>query len=288
MKNVQFVIISGLSGSGKSYAIRYFEDLGFFCVDNLPPQLLPKFIELCVQSREGIDRVALGIDIRERDFLGTFLTVFDALKEEGYRMELLFLEARDEVLIRRFSETRRPHPLAREGSVIDGIRLERERLYDLRKRADRIIDTSDANVHQLKETITRHYLEKEQGQGLNLFLISFGYKNGVPCDADLVFDVRFMANPNFVRELKPLTGEDLQVTDYVLSQPNSKVFLEKLLDLLDFVIPLYEQEGKSYLTIAVGCTGGRHRSVVVVNRLKDYLREKGHQVRWHHRDLNPP
>jgi len=287
MKAVQFVIISGLSGSGKSYAIRYFEDLGFFCVDNLPPQLLPKFIELCVQSRDGIDRVALGIDIRERDFLGTFLSVFDELRDEGYRMELLFLEAKDEVLIRRFSESRRPHPLAREGSVIDGIRLERERLYDLKKRADRIIDTSDSNVHQLKEVITRHYLEKEQGSRLNLFLVSFGFKHGVPYDADLLFDVRFLTNPNFIRELKPLTGEEPQVAEYVLAQPESRVFLEKLFDMMNFLIPLYEKEGKSYLTIAVGCTGGRHRSVVVINRLKDYLREKGHQVRWHHRDLNP-
>jgi UPF0042 nucleotide-binding protein len=286
VKNVKFVIISGLSGSGKSYAIRYFEDLGFFCVDNLPPQLLPKFIELCIQSRDGIDRVVLGMDIRERDFLGTFLSVFDSLKEEGYQMELVFLEARDEVLIRRFSETRRPHPLAREGSVIDGIKLEREKLHDLRKRADKIMDTSDYNVHQLKEVITRYYLEKEKEKKLNILLVSFGYKYGIPYDSDLLFDVRFMANPNFVRELKPLTGEDPQVSEYVLSQPEAKSFFAKLIDFLDFLVPLYEKEGKSYLTIGVGCTGGRHRSVAVVNRIKDYLLEKGHEVRLHHRDLN--
>ncbi|HEY5599995.1 MAG TPA: RNase adapter RapZ, partial [Candidatus Manganitrophaceae bacterium] len=274
VKNVRLVIISGMSGSGKSYAIKYFEDLGFFCIDNLPPQLLPKFVELCSQSRNDITKAALGVDIRERDFLGNFLNVFDQLQEEGYPMELLFLEAKDEVLLRRFSETRRPHPLAKGGSVVEGIRLEREKLSGLKKRADKILDTSDYNVHQLKEVITRYYLEKEEDAHLNISLISFGYKFGIPYDLDLLFDVRFLRNPNFEIDLKPLTGEDPRVLNYITDFPETKAFLDKIYGFLDFLIPLYEKEGKSYLTIGVGCTGGRHRSVAVVNLLKGYLKEK--------------
>ena len=288
VKNVRLVVISGLSGSGKSYVIKYFEDLGFFCIDNLPPPLLPKFVELCSQSGSHITKAALGIDIRERDFLGHFLNVFDQLKEEGYQMELLFLEASDEVLVRRFSETRRPHPLARDGSVVDGIRLEREKLSDLRKRADKILDTSNYHVHQLKEIITQYYLEKGENSHLNISLISFGYKFGIPYDLDLLFDVRFLSNPNFERELKPLTGEHPRVQSFITSQPDAKVFLEKLYGFLDFLVPLYEKEGKSYLTIGIGCTGGRHRSVCVVNLLREHLQGKGLQVHWRHRDLGQP
>jgi UPF0042 nucleotide-binding protein len=287
-KNVRLVVISGLSGSGKSYVIKYFEDLGFFCIDNLPPPLLPKFVELCNQSRSHITKAALGIDIRERDFLGHFLNIFDQLKEEGYQMELLFLEASDEVLVRRFSETRRPHPLARDGSVIDGIRLEREKLSDLRKRADKILDTSNYHVHQLKEVITQYYLERGENNHLNISLISFGYKFGIPYDLDLLFDVRFLSNPNFERELKPLTGEHPRIQSYVTAQPEAKIFLEKLYGFLDFLVPLYEKEGKSYLTIGIGCTGGRHRSVTIVNLLREHLQAKGLQVHWRHRDLGQP
>jgi RNase adapter protein RapZ len=284
-KTVRLVIISGLSGSGKSYVIKYFEDLGFFCIDNLPPQLLPKFVELCTQSRNDITKAALGIDIRERDFLGNFLNVFDQLREEGYQMELLFLEARDEILLRRFSETRRPHPLAKGGSIVEGIKLEREKLQELRKRADKIIDTSDYHVHQLKEVITRYYLERGENKHLNLSLISFGYKFGIPYDLDLLFDVRFLSNPNFERELKPLTGEDHRVQSYIMALPETKAFLEKLYGFLDFLVPLYEKEGKSYLTIGIGCTGGRHRSVTVVNLLREHLQKNGVQVNCRHRDI---
>lgn len=284
-KTVRLVIISGLSGSGKSYVIKYFEDLGFFCIDNLPPQLLPKFVELCTQSRNDITKAALGIDIRERDFLGNFLNVFDQLREEGYQMELLFLEARDEILQRRFSETRRPHPLAKGGSIVEGIKLEREKLQELRKRADKIIDTSDYHVHQLKEVITRYYLERGENKHLSLSLISFGYKFGIPYDLDLLFDVRFLSNPNFERELKPLTGEDARVRSYIMAQSETKTFLEKLFGFLDFLVPLYEKEGKSYLTIGIGCTGGRHRSVTIVNLLREHLVKKGVQVHYRHRDI---
>lgn len=287
-KNVRLVVISGLSGSGKSYVIKYFEDLGFFCIDNLPPPLLPKFVELCNQSRSNITKAALGIDIRERDFLGHFLNIFDQLREEGYQLELLFLEANDEVLIRRFSETRRPHPLARDGSIVDGIRLERQKMSELRKRADKILDTSNYHVHQLKEVITQYYLEQGENRHLNISLISFGYKFGIPYDLDLLFDVRFLANPNFERDLKALTGEHPRVQNYITAQPEAKVFLEKLYSFLDFLVPLYEKEGKSYLTIGIGCTGGRHRSVSIVNFLREHLQGKGLQVHCRHRDLGQP
>lgn len=282
---VRLVIISGLSGSGKSCVIKAFEDLGFFCVDNLPPQLLPKFAGLCRQSRNKISEAAIGIDIRERAFLNNFLKVYDRLIDEGYDVELLFLQARNKILQRRFSETRRPHPLAKQGTVVDGINRERKTLQDLRKRADRVIDTSDYHVHQLKEVITRHYFEKAGNRPLNLSVTSFGYKHGTPYDLDLLFDVRFLSNPFFIDELRPLTGNDFPVKSYILGLPETKVFMEKLYDLLDFLLPLYEKEGKSYLTIGVGCTGGRHRSVAVVNLLKEYMEKKGVEVHTHHRDI---
>jgi len=284
-KDVRLVIISGLSGSGKSCAIKSFEDLGFFCVDNLPPQLLPKFIDLCQQSRNPISRAAIGIDIRERSFLRHFLKVYDYLIEEGYRIELLYFQANDEILQRRFSETRRPHPLAKEDPVFEAIKREREILQELRGRADRIIDTSDFNVHQLKEVLTHYYVEKGKGRHFNLSLTSFGYKSGIPYDLDLLFDVRFLKNPHFIEALRPMTGNDAAVQDFVLSTSEAKQFLGKLYELLDFLLPLYEKEGKSYLTIGIGCTGGRHRSVTIVNRLEEHLRAKGFQTHLLHRDL---
>ncbi len=284
-KEVRLVIISGLSGSGKSCVIKCFEDLGFFCVDNLPPQLLPKFVDLCRQSRSGISEAAIGIDIRERTFLWDFLKVYDRLIEEGYQIELLFLEARDEVLQRRFSETRRPHPLSKEGTILEGIHSEQKTLEDLRKRADRVIDTSDYNVHQLKEVITHYFLEKGTRKQFSISLTSFGYKFGAPYDLDLLFDVRFLKNPFFVASLRPLTGNDPPVQKYVLELPEAKQFLEKLYDFFEFLLPLYEKEGKSYLAIGIGCTGGRHRSVTLVNQLKRYFEGKGLRTHSRHRDV---
>jgi UPF0042 nucleotide-binding protein len=285
MKNLRVVFITGLSGSGKSNAIKCFEDLGFFCVDNLPTALLPKFTELCTQSGNEINRVAIGIDVRERGFFKNFLEVLDELKKENYNIEILFLEASDEALVRRFSETRRPHPLAKSGSVVDGIRLERETLSELRKRADKIIDTTNYNVHQLKEVLNKHYLESE-GRRLTISFVSFGYKYGIPYDVDLMLDVRFIQNPNFVKGLKPLKGSDKRVIDYVLKFHETKAFLEKLHEFLKFLIPMYEKEGKSYLTIGIGCTGGRHRSVAVSEILKGYLEKEGYSINIKHRDIN--
>lgn len=285
MKNLRVVFITGLSGSGKSNAIKCFEDLGFFCVDNLPTALLPKFTELCTQSGNEINRVAIGIDVRERGFFKNFLEVLDELKKENYNIEILFLEASDEALVRRFSETRRPHPLAKNGSVVDGIRLERETLSELRKRADEIIDTTNYNVHQLKEVLNKHYLESE-GRRLTISFVSFGYKYGIPYDVDLMLDVRFIQNPNFVKGLKPLKGSDKRVIDYVLKFHETKAFLEKLHEFLKFLIPMYEKEGKSYLTIGIGCTGGRHRSVAVSEILKGYLEKEGYSINIKHRDIN--
>ncbi len=285
-KGVRIVIISGLSGSGKSCAIKCFEDLGFFCIDNLPPQLLPKFVGLCQQSRNKISRAAIGIDIRERTFLDEFLNVFDRLIEEGYQVELLFIEARDEIIQRRFSETRRPHPLAREGSVVEGIRREWDTLRELRRRANRIIDTSDFHVHKLKELVNHYYLETAADRHLNLSLTSFGYKHSKPpYDLDLLFDVRFLSNPFLIDDLRPLSGNDQAVQDYVKSLPETALFLEKLYDFLDFLLPLYEKEGKSYLTIGIGCTGGRHRSVTIVNLLFEHFQAQGILVHCQHRDL---
>ncbi len=287
MQNARLVIVTGLSGSGKSHVIRYLEDLGFYCIDNLPVPLLEKFIDLCNQSRSHIAKAVLGIDSREGAFLAPFLTLYDRLKAEGYPVELLFVEARDEVLLRRFSETRRPHPLVppdKDGSLLDGIQREREALAPLRLRANRIVDTSDIHVHQLKETIGRDY-DEIKGQRLDVSIVSFGYKFGIPADLDLLFDVRFLNNPHFDPTLKRLTGEDPRVLEYVLASSASGAFLDRLYSLIDFLIPLYEKEGKSYLTIGIGCTGGRHRSVVITRALADHILNRGLRVRCRHRDM---
>lgn len=286
MQPLRLVIISGLSGSGKTHAIKCFEDLGFFCVDNLPPVLLPKFAELCLQRGKDVQHVALGMDIRERGFFADFFRNLDTLKSQGYSVELLFLEARDEILVRRFSESRRPHPLLPHAPVLEGVRLERERLMELRQRADRIIDTSDITVHDLKDLLSRHYVEQPQGYRLTISLLTFGFKFGVPYDIDLLFDVRFLHNPNFVPDLKPLTGEDPRVQRYILEDSNTKPLLDHLESLLRFLVPLYEQERRSYLTIAIGCTGGRHRSVAVASMLRSIFASLGHDVALRHRDLH--
>lgn len=279
------VVISGLSGAGKSNALRCFEDLGFFCIDNLPPQLLPKLVELCTQSGSEFNKIALGIDIREREFLREFEDFLNGLIKNGYPIEITYLDARDEVLIRRFSETRRPHPLAKDKPVIEGIKLERERLKWLREKATLIIDTSDFNIHQLKREIHRHFLEKERDKGIVVNIISFGYKYGVPYDVDLLFDVRFLPNPNFVSNLKSMTGRDREVADYLISIPQTIHFMGNFYEFIDFLMPQYEQEGRYYLNIGIGCTGGRHRSVFIAETLSQHIKGIGFDITISHRDI---
>ena len=283
---IGFVIITGLSGAGKSYAIKCLEDMGYFCVDNLPTTLIPTFAELCVQSSRQIRKIALGVDVREGEYLAHFVDALHALRARGHGVEVLFLEAADEALVRRYHETRRRHPLAGEGSVLDGIRAERHALAHLREVADRIVDTSGITVHQLKDHLQQAYGRQEPRGSLTVSLVSFGFKHGLPYDADLVFDVRFLPNPHFVEELRSMDGRDAPAAKFVLSHKESRELLTRLEDLLRFLLPLYQREGKAYLTLAIGCTGGRHRSVTLVESLRTYLEELGFTPIVRHRDLD--
>lgn len=279
------VIVTGLSGSGKSTAIRVLEDVGFYCIDNLPVVLMPKFIELCQNSEEQIARVALGIDLRERLFLADYPEVIEEVRRAGHQVEIIYLDAADEVLVRRFSETRRPHPLATDANVVTGIGREREKLAGLRAMADRIIDTSAYTVHQLRDEL-RGLLGGAAGgeDAMRVSLVSFGYKYGLPSDTDVVLDARFLPNPFFVEELRPLDGTDPAVARYVLDRPEAHEFLERTVALLDFALPLFEREGRRYVTVGLGCTGGRHRSVALVGELERRLAHHGYPVQVSHRD----
>jgi RNase adapter protein RapZ len=285
MKNIRVVIISGLSGSGKSTALRALEDIGFFCVDNLPVILLPKFLSITTLSSPEIKQVALVMDLRERSFLDKSSRIFSGLKQKGYKIEILFLESSDESLLHRFSETRRSHPLSERGMIMEGILLEREKLSSIKKMADKIIDTTTINVHQLKDIVQRHYSQSSKNKRMAINVSSFGYRYGLPVDADLVFDVRFLPNPYFVEKLKNYDGNHVDVKNYVLRNKESKKFLAKILDLMNLVIPLYEKEGKVRLNIAMGCTGGKHRSVVMANKISSFLSSKKYVVNLSHRDI---
>jgi len=286
MKNLRVVIITGLSGSGKSTALRALEDIGFFCVDNLPVVLLPKFLSITTQSSPEIKRVAMVMDLRERSFLEKYKRIFSLLKEKGYKIEILFLDSTDDSLLHRFSETRRIHPLSEKGSVMDGICLEREKLSSLKEMADQIIDTTSTNVHQLKDIVQRYFLPASEHKKVIVNVISFGYRYGLPADADLVFDVRFLPNPYFVEGLKEFDGQNSAVRDFVLKNNKSKMFLKKVLDLMTYLIPLYDKEGKVRLNVALGCTGGKHRSVVMANQLGAHFSEMKYIVNVTHRDIN--
>ena len=285
MPQLNLVIVSGLSGSGKSHALKAFEDAGYFCIDNLPPALIPTFVELCNQQGGEISNVALGVDVRERVFFADLVGTLERVRALGYAIRLLFLEARDEVLVRRFSESRRPHPLLPHLPVLEGVRFEKERVAELRGHADRIIDTSDMTVHELRDVLTKEFSRGPATRRLTVTLLTFGYKFGVPYDIDLLFDVRFLKNPFFVPDLKPLPGDDPRVRAFVLSDPDAIDLLAQLESMLKFLIPLYEREQRSYLTIAIGCTGGRHRSVAIAGRLRESLGAIGHEVILKHRDL---
>ncbi len=282
---VQTVVITGMSGSGKSTALKAFEDLGYYCVDNLPIALLPEFLLLNDNSAESATKTALVMDVREKGFLDQYRSIFTRIRHNGFHLEVLFLDCRDEIIVRRFSQTRRRHPLDRAGDILSGIREERNRLRGLREFADRIIDTSNFNVHQLRETVITLYSSRKCLDHLMIHVMSFGFKYGVPADANLVFDVRFLPNPYFSPELRHLSGCDREVQDFVLGQQETAEFNKRLTSLIDFLIPQYRREGKSYLVIAIGCTGGRHRSVSIAQWLKNYLTEKNEEVLLSHRDM---
>jgi UPF0042 nucleotide-binding protein len=283
---LSFVVLTGLSGAGKSYAIKCFEDMGFFCVDNLPTTLIPTFADLTARSAQRPQRVALGVDVREGEYLSHLLDALGELRKRGHEVEVLFLEASDEALVRRYHETRRRHPLGGDGNMLDAIRAERKAMSNLREIADRIIDTSALTVHQLKDLLIELYVPPKARHGLNASLVSFGFKHGIPFDADLVFDVRFLPNPHFVRDLRSLDGRAAPVREFVMKHALSREFLERLQDLLRFLLPCYEREGKAYLTVAIGCTGGRHRSVSFVEELRQFLEGIGFAPTVVHRDLD--
>lgn len=284
MSDPTLVVISGMSGSGKSTALRCFEDLGHYCVDNLPPPLIPTFVDLC-RAASGIDRAALVVDVRTRDFLQRFAPIWEQLRrQERGRVRLLFLDADDSVLLQRFSETRRPHPLATSGTLKDGVKAERELLGPVRELADDVVDTSQFNVHGLRDFLGERFGDTEDG-GLTVQVVSFAYRNGLVENADLVFDVRFLPNPHYDPELRPLTGLDKPVREFIESRPETQEFLQRTGELLRFLLPHYEREGKSYLTLAFGCTGGRHRSVAVAARVAAALQEHGYPASVSHADL---
>jgi RNase adapter protein RapZ len=281
----QIVIITGLSGSGKSTAARTLEDLGFFCVDNLPVDLLPKLLDLTESRRQEGTPLALVIDLRQREFFPRYREVFRSLEALGTSFDVLFLDADDDILLRRYSETRRQHPMSPHGSVMDGIRKERRELDEIKEKSAWVIDTSEMTVHQLREAIKKRYSGSGSG-GLGIVIISFGFGKGLPIESDMVVDVRFLPNPHFVGHLKPKDGRDVEVASWILSHETTTRFLEKVEDLLFFLLPLYIREGKRYLTVSIGCTGGRHRSVMVAEHLYGLLIRKGYtDVKLRHREL---
>ena len=285
MNHRRTIVVTGMSGSGRSAALKAFEDLGYYCVDNLPLPLLTDFLTFS-RGADGAARSAIGIDIRERGFADEFPGRYSALRTAGESIEMLFLEASDQVLVRRYSETRRPHMLAKgSATLLEAITQERDLLTEVRRLADQILDTTDYTVHDLRQAVERLYTDRDSGRPMLVTVVTFGYKFGAPYDLDLLFDLRFLPNPHFVPELKPLTGESEQVREYVIARPESREFLERLLDFLGYLLPRYRSEGKSYLTIGFGCTGGRHRSVSVALAVAEQLRARGHDVVVKHRDI---
>ncbi len=282
----RFVLITGFSGAGKSGALHSFEDLGYFSMDNLPPALIPKFAELCIQSGGKINRVALVCDIRGGELFSGLFDALDRLEEMGFDYEVLFLEAEEKVLIQRYKETRRLHPLAERGTIVESIKEEKMLLEDIRGKADVIIDTSDLSTAELKEKIYRLYAPEKWEKNILITVVSFGYKYGLPLDADLVFDVRFLPNPYYLNSLRNLNGNHQSVHDYIWKWAITHRFFQKLNDMTKFLIPCYIKEGKPQLIIAIGCTGGRHRSVSLANELSRLLAGENYRVRTEHRDIN--
>ena len=280
---LELVIITGMSGAGKTVAVQSFEDLGYFCIDNMPPTLLPTFWELVKESGK-ISRIALVIDLRSRDFFNEVDSLIATLDNtQLVTTRIIFLDSRDSVLVSRYKETRRNHPLAPDGRVSDGIARERELLMDLRTRAQIIIDTSDISPRQLRERLIKDFATKDY-QTFHVEVMSFGFKYGVPIDADIIWDVRFLPNPHYIPELRPQTGMDAPVYDYVMKQPETQAFYSKLIDVIEFCLPGYKKEGKSSVTIAIGCTGGKHRSVAIAERIANHLKTDNYAVNISHRD----
>jgi RNase adapter protein RapZ len=280
------VIITGMSGSGKNSVLKSLEDIGFFCVDNLPTPLIPRLLDMASVSGGKITKLAVVVDVRLGESIADFKGLFGRLKDASFRNTIIFVDASDDVLARRYSETRRIHPLAQDRSLIAGIHAERRQLSEIRAMADLVIDSSDYTVHDLRRYIYETFRESDESEKLNVAVVSFGFKHGLPYNSDLVFDVRFLPNPNFVPELKQLTGNDHQVAAYMGQFEETGQILEKVADMLEYLLPRYTREGKSYLTIAIGCTGGRHRSVLVANELRKRLQKDGRRVSLIHRDLH--
>ena len=283
---MRFVVVTGMSGGGKSTALRMLEDAGFYCVDNLPVPLIEKFVELIAAPDGEVTKVALGLDVRADQAFGDVQKILENLKSNGYLFEILFMEANDKTLLKRYKETRRMHPLSLDGRIEDGIRKERKVLNDIRNKSDYVIDTSNLLTRELKEELERIFVQNEEYNSLMVTILSFGFKHGIPADADLVFDVRFLPNPFYIDELKYKTGNDKEVQDYVMGFPEASVFIDKLADMVEFLIPNYIKEGKYQLVIGIGCTGGKHRSVTLANHLYMRMKNKGsYGLKIDHRDV---
>lgn len=283
MKDDRFLIITGLSGSGKTSVNRFLEDLGYYCIDNLPAKLIPSFVDLWMREEFKIEKVALVVDIREEGFTTEFPDVVESIRKK-IPIWMIFLEASDETLVQRFSESRRPHPLTRKKSVVESVLLERERLAEIKEMADEVIDTTALSVWDLKKILTRRFLRRKTQQ-MQVVIVSFGYKYGIPVDSDLVFDTRFLPNPFYINALREKTGRSKSVREYVLQSTGASRFLMELFRFVDYLMPNFVEEGKSTLTISVGCTGGKHRSVVCGEQLKKHLRTNSTNVRIYHRDI---
>jgi UPF0042 nucleotide-binding protein len=283
---MRFVIVTGMSGGGKLSALRLLEDVGFYCVDNLPVPLIEKFVELIAMPGSEVTKVALGLDVRADQPFEDAQRILEKLRENGYNFEILFMDASERVLLKRYKESRRVHPLSSDGRVEDGIAKEKEILKDMKSKSDYVIDTSNLLIRELKEEIDGIFVKNEEYNSLMVTILSFGFKHGIPADADLVFDVRFLPNPFYIEELKYKTGNEKEVQDYVMSFPEAEVFVDKLTDMVEFLIPNYVKEGKYQLVIGIGCTGGKHRSVTLANKLYDRLKNKGNYgLKIAHRDV---
>lgn len=285
MDEFRWIIITGLSGAGKTQASRHMEDLGYFCIDNLPPVFIPKFAELCAHSTGRVEKVALVVDTRSGEFFDTLPLTLDELDQHGINYEILFMEASDSAIIRRYKETRRSHPMAPSARISEGIARERAKLKAVRERATHVIDTSDLSKAALKEKIVDYFGKDMQGKHMAITVLSFGFKFGMPLDADIMFDVRFLPNPFYMEELRHKSGMTPEVAEYIAKWPVTQQFLQKLDDMISFLVPQYKKEGKSQLVIAIGCTGGMHRSVYVANHIFELLKKKGHMVNMEHRDM---